>query len=86
MKVFKFTSGDYYYAYSGNTEEEAREKLFDEVGEMDIDEVEEIQEERWDDRVIAIYEDNDMETEPFYTTIREVICDTPGMIFTNDLS
>lgn len=37
MKVFKFYCGDYYYAVSGNTEEEAKAELFDYVGEMDVE-------------------------------------------------
>lgn len=85
MKVFKFISGEYYYAYSGETEEQARETLFDEIGEMEIDSVEEIPESEWDDQIIAIYEDNDIGSEPFYTSIRELISATPEMIFSNNI-
>lgn len=86
MKVFKFTSGEFYYAYSGETEEEAMETLLWDHGEMKIDSVEEIPESKWDEKVINIWEDNNFETEPYQVSIREVLSNQPSMIFTNDMS
>jgi hypothetical protein len=85
MKVFKFYSAPYYYAYNGKTEEEAKKALFEFTGEMLIDKVEEIPEEKWDDKDIKVHEDNDTETEPFYISIREAMDDNePQLLFTND--
>lgn len=86
-KVFKFYSDDNIYCYSGKTEEEAKQCLFEQVGEMTIDNVEEIKEECWDDKTINVWEDNDFEKEPYQTSIREqIIGDEPQFIFTNDMS
>ena len=54
MKVFKFYSGDLHYAYSGHNQEEAKKNLFDEVGEMVIDKIEEIPESEWDKKIIKM--------------------------------
>lgn len=86
MKVFKFYSGDFFYAYSGETEEEAKQVMLDDIGEMEIDDVEEIPESQWDEKMIKNWEDNDFETEPYMVSIREVLSDKPCMIFTNDYS
>lgn len=87
MKVFKFYSEDLYYAYSGNNEEEAKETLFDEFGEMKIDKVEEIPESEWHIKNIHIWEDNDFETEPYLESIRDIMYgDASQLIFTNDIS
>jgi len=86
MKVFKFTSGDVYYGYSGHDENEAKEAMFDDMGETSIDSVEEIPESEWDKKVISMWEDNDFETEPYKVSIREnMIGETPILLFTNDL-
>lgn len=58
MKVFKFYCENYYYAYTGETEEEAKECLFEENGEMEIEKIEEIPESEWDEKFISIWEDN----------------------------
>lgn len=87
MKVFKFYSENYYYAYSGETEQEAKNSLFDQMGEMVIDKVEEIPESEWDKEIISIWEDNDFEKEPYKESIRgQMLGDEPQMIFTNDMS
>lgn len=87
MKVFKFTSGEQYYAYSGKTEAEAKEQLFQDFGEMTIDSVEEIPESKWDERFINTWEDNDFEKDPFQVSIRDnLFGDDPILIFTNDFS
>lgn len=86
MKVFKFTLGEYHYGYSGNTEEEARQTMFEDIGEMEIDSVEEIPESKWDEKFINIWEDNDFTTEPYKSSIRDQLFDDiPMMIFTNDM-
>lgn len=86
MKVFKFYSGDYHYAYSGHDENEAKQTLFDEVGEMEIDMVEEIPESEWDENIISMWEDDDQEKEPYMVSIRDnMMGEIPTLIFTNDL-
>ena len=85
MKVFKFSSGDTYWAYSGETVGIAMNQLFDEVGEMDIDNIEEIPESEWDELKISIWEDNDTSKEPFKISIRnQMTGDYPQQIFTNE--
>lgn len=87
MKVFKFISGELYYAYSGHDENEAKETLFDEFGKMNIDSVEEIPECKWDEKNISTWEDNDLETKPYKVSIRDnMIDETSVLIFTNDFS
>jgi len=87
MKVFKFHSDDLYYAYSGRDEQEAKETLENELGDIEIDEVEEIPESKWDEKIITSWEDNDTENEPFMLSIRDVMSENhPQMIFTNDMS
>lgn len=86
MRVFKFYSGELFYAYSGHDETEAQKALFDDLGEMTIDDVEEIPEDEWDYKSIKIWDDNDMSQEPFLVSIREMLIgDMPTMVFTNDL-
>jgi len=86
MKVFKFTSEDYYWAVSGESEEQAKDYLFEIVGEMTIDKVEEIPESEWDEKIINIWEDNDFETESFKVSIREeMYSNEPQIIYSNDL-
>jgi hypothetical protein len=84
LKAYQFFSNDYFYAYSGETEEEAKKQLFEEFGEMDIDKVDEIPESKWDDKIINIYEDNDFSKKPFKESIRSVISNEPQLLFTND--
>jgi len=84
MKVFKFYSGDYYWAVSGETEEQAKEHLFESIHEMQIDKVEEIPESQWDEKTISVWEDNDHDNEPYQMSIRECLEDTPILIYSND--
>ena len=87
MKVFKFFSDEYFYAFSGRTEPEAKEALFEFVGEMPIDKVEEIPEAKWDEKNIECHEDNDTEKPAFFISIRdELYLNEPTLIFTNDHS
>lgn len=87
MKVFKFYSNNLYYAYSGKDEGEARNQLFEEQGEIQIDKSEEIPESEWDEKIINTWEDNDFEKEPYKVSIREEISgESPTLIFTNDFS
>lgn len=87
MKVFKFYSRELYYACSGETEEQAKEYLFDDIGIIKIDKIEEIPESEWDEKIINIWEYNDFDTEPYKESIRDVMTkDTPQLIYTNDFS
>lgn len=87
MKVFKIYSDKYFYTYYANSKDEARECLFEEIGIMNIDKVEEIPESQWDEKNITIWEDNDGDNEYFKESIRNIICgDEPQMILTNDSS
>jgi hypothetical protein len=87
MKVFEFHSGEKYYAYSGDTEQKAKNQLFEEIGEMEIDKVKEIPESKWDEKIINSWEDNDFEKEPEKLSIREsIVGDYPQMVYTNDFS
>jgi hypothetical protein len=86
MRVFLFNSDDLYWAVSGQDREQAKNYLFDFVGEMKITKIEEIPESKWDDKTINIWEDNDLETEPFKVSIREELFNNePSIIYTNDL-
>lgn len=85
MKVFKFYCGDVVYAFSGETEEQAKQCFFETICEMQIDKVEEITEDKWDEKFINIWEDNDHDNEPFQISIRECIENTPTLIFTTNL-
>jgi hypothetical protein len=87
MKVFKFFSDDLFYAYSGLTEELAKDQLFENFGEMQIDKVEEIPESEWDEQIISMWEDNDLESEPYQVSIREQLFgEDSTLIFTNDIA
>ena len=87
MKVFKFNCGQYYYVYSACTEQEAKEKLIEDFNPVMIGRVEEIPEEMWDEKIITVYEDNDLSKEPFKLSIRESIYeDGCGLMYTNDLT
>ncbi len=84
MKVYKFYSDECFYAVSGNTENEAKEHLFDCAGEMIIDKSEEIPESKWDEKIIEMYEGNDTDGVQFFVSIREELQNEPTLIFTND--
>lgn len=84
MKVFKFYSDKYFYTYYANSKDEARKCLFDQMGEMIIDKVEEIPESQWDEKNITFWVDNDGNDEYFKESIRDIICgDEPQMILTD---
>lgn len=84
MKVFKIHSNELYYAISANSEEEAKVYLFDSVGKMPIDKIEEIPESKWDEKIIQVYEDNNTENDCFYISIREAMDNEPMIVYTND--
>lgn len=85
MKVFKFTTAKYHYAYSGKDEAEAKQAMYDDIGEVDIIKTEEVNESTWDDPFISIWEDNDPCLDPSHISIRELMSNTPQLIYTNDL-
>jgi hypothetical protein len=86
MKVFKFKCGEYFYAYSGETEQAAREALVEEQDPKMIGSVEEIPESEWDEKIISMYEDNDRSKKLFKLSIREAMTgNTPELVFTNDI-
>lgn len=85
MRVFKFFSEGQYYAFAGKDEQHAREALYELCGEIPITNVEEIPKEKWNEKTISVYEDNDTEKEPIKLSILECLeGDEPTMIFTND--
>lgn len=85
MKVFKFNCGELFYAFSGNTEQEAKEALIEQYDPKMIGSIEEIPESKWDEKFITTYEDNDRTKLQFKVSIREVMYDgEPQLIFTND--
>lgn len=87
MRVFKFHVNQLVYAFAAKTQAEAERAMFDEIGESVVDKIEEVPQSEWDEKTIAMYEDNDWEEEPFYVSIREQICgEDPQLIFTNDAS
>ena len=85
MKVFKFTSGNYFYVVSGNSENEAKTELMEYTWDnLEIDSVEEIPESKWDEKTIEI-KDGDYPTEEVWNvSIRDLIEDTPIFICSND--
>jgi len=86
MRVFKFLCGEYFYAYSGKDEQEAREALIEEQSPTMIGPAQEIDETDWDRKFISMYEDNDHAKKPFKISIREAMTGgTPELIFTNDI-
>lgn len=87
MRVFKFHSGEYFYAVSAATELEAKKELFWIAGEMPIDNVKDIPETEWDKRTIEMYEDNDRSRKQFFVSIRDLMYEhDPVLLFTNDTS
>lgn len=86
MKVFEFTTAEFYYAFSGKDFDRAKE-LFDEnLGDEEIVSSREIPESEWDEKKIAIHEDNNTSKKPFYVSIRQELSDYPSFIYTNDYS
>jgi predicted transposase YbfD/YdcC len=86
MKVFKFYTKEYYYGYSGETEQQARDLFIEEHGDIEIIKVEEVSEQEMDEESIKIFEDNDQENESFMVSIRSEIQNEPSLVFTNDWS
>lgn len=85
MRVFKFYSEEYHYTVSGETEEQAKECLFDTVYHLDIERTEEVSESEWDKKYISCYPGDDDSKKPFFLSIREIIDDTPTLICSNDI-
>lgn len=75
MKVFKFNVGEDYYAVSGKTRKAALEYLLDDMSieEKDITSEEEIPKEKWDEKFISVWEDNDTSKKPFKISINDAI-------------
>lgn len=83
MKVFKITTEDYVYAYSGRDEEDAKHAYFNETNwdTNDITKIEEIPESEWDKRTIKVKEGR----KTLMLSIRDIIIENwPLMIYTND--
>lgn len=84
MKIFKFYSDKYFYTYYANSKDEARKYLFEQIGEIIIDKIEEIPQSQWDEKDITIWEDNEGDNEYFKKSINDILCgDEPQMILTN---
>lgn len=84
MEVFKFCCGDLYYVYAAQTKELAIDAFNDEIG-YEFTSCEEIQENEWDEKIVSIWEDDDVSKNPIKESIREIICGSePHMIYTND--
>lgn len=87
MRVFKFQADGYQFAVGAKTQEDAKAHLDELTTCLEEPTVTEIPESGWDDRLIAMHEDNDWETTPFYMSIREIMCgEEPQLLFTNDPS
>ena len=87
MKVFKFWCNEYFYVFSGKTQDEANEELFEMFGAFDIDGIEEIPESQWDEKNIKCHEDNNFDLEPYFLSIRDNMTgELPAFICTNDFS
>lgn len=86
MRVFKFYSGDFFYGICSTTRKSAEKYLLEDIDDIPADKVEEIPESLWDERNIAMYEDNDLSATPFYESIRERLSCHTELIFTNDFS
>lgn len=84
MKVFKFFTKEHYYGVQGKSELEAKAHLT-EFMDDELIKTEEIPESKWDKPDINVYEDNDLESEPFKISIRDAMHgEHPEQIFTND--
>ncbi len=86
MKVFEFQDAEYRYGIAAPTLEEAKEHLFEFVGEVKIIKEVEIPESEWDIPNIDIWEDNDHENEPFKESINTIIAGEtePIMVYSTD--
>lgn len=84
MEVFKFNYDGSYFCMINAENQDQSEEHFKEVVSDEFDSVENVPEAKWDEKNIKVYEDNDTETEPFYTSIREEITFYPCVICTND--
>ena len=84
MKVFKFYCDEFHYVFAAETKELAIEEFKEQTGDL-WDSIEEIPESKWDEKIISIYEDNDLEKETWKTSIRDIICgNEPQLVCTND--
>lgn len=89
MRVFKFTIENLHYAVSGKDREAAlkhlREEVFVSYEASEIESEEEIPKEKWNDKTITVYEDNDQESDPFMCSINDIMDKKfPMLIYTND--
>ena len=58
--------------------------MFEQIGEIIIDKIEEIPQSQWDEKDITIWEDNEGDNEYFKKSINDILCgDEPQMILTN---
>lgn len=86
MIVFKFFSQGYFYVFAAKTEEEAKMLFYDLFFDYEIEKTELIPESEWDKQEIAIWEDDNRDTDPFYVSIHDLICgEEPQFLYTNDL-
>lgn len=89
MKVYKFKVESVFYAISGKDKQEALDFLIEDLG-IDMNNIlfeKEIPKEKWNEKIIDCWEDNDMEKEPFKISINDIIDEKePMVIFTNDYS
>jgi len=84
MKVYKFYVKECFYYVSGKTFTEAMNHLIDIIGECIIDTLEFIDESKWDEKFIGMYEDNDTRHENWKSSIRDLISNTSEILCTND--
>lgn len=85
MRVIKFYSEDYYYAFAAETFELAQKEFHSQIGDT-IERWEEVPESEWDKEEINLWVDNDFTSKPSKVSIRQlIICTDPQLIFTDDL-
>lgn len=89
LRVFKFyTKDELFYMYSGRDEEEALENLTDSLCHtLIVSSVKEIPESKWNEKIVKVYEANDIEKKTFMISIHEAMSlDAPQLLATNDTS
>lgn len=85
MKVIEFKVNGFRYGYIGPSKKEIRDFVKEQFGDTKFDEVVDIPENEWDKKTIAIYEDNNFDTEPYFLSIREIVVgNETQMIYSND--
>lgn len=86
MKVFEFSYGGKYRCAINAENKELATDHFKLIVSDEIDEVNEIPQEKWDEKIIKYHEDNDSEKPEFHLSIRDVITSDIGIVYTNDNS